>query len=789
MTVRRSERPTAHRGPRRRTLATGACNRVTSWTHTREWTPAHAAMIESEYLGSSLAPLAPSASGLALIALLVAVHGLWLAQVLLISLLLVVPGVVLLRALRVPGTAIAAFPVYIPAASLVVLIGSGLGVNWIGLLLGMTAPIRAGPLLIGLELVCFSLLASSVRAPNTVTIPWHWLSGRVNLVWPLVIPLIAAFGAMRLNDGHGSTVAFAGVVAGVALLVWAMPLASRLDPVCLAMILYAVGLAIMWSFSLRSTFVYGFDIASEYHAMNQTVVAGAWHTYHPGDAYGAMLSITLLPAELHALSAMSGLLLFKIVYPMLFALFPVAIFGLAHKVLPRCWAFIAAAFVVAQSTFAQELPALARQEIALLLFIAFVAAMLNTQLPKSVQWPLVSLFGVVMAVSHYSTTYLAIGMTLLLLLLQWAASWIRPVPRITGAVAIGFIAATASAALWYVPVTHSSSDITRFVDTLQTQGLDLLPNQSQTGNLISSYLNGNAVTPVNASRYAQLVRQEYEKGRPFVVPFPDASSPLYALHDSSPPTTVRLHPVATVLGIAELLVQQLANLLAAIGAIQIVLRRRSTSLIARQVGLFALATLSGLAIIRLSGTVASEYNQERALIQSLFFLSITLSWSMVGLGGLSRGRQKVVLTAAAAAIALMFMYTGGIISALLGGGESVNLANSGEAFERFYMTAPELASASWLGDHFTNGQLVYADEYGQLRLHAETGIANGLLTDITPMTLNQYAWIYASRTNIVDRRARGFYQQELATYVFPLRFIEKHYNIVYTDGTSEVFHR
>ena len=63
----------------------------------------------------------------------------------------------------------------------------------------------------------------------------------------------------------------------------------------LAVLLYAVGLAMMWSFSLRGQLVYGADIATEYYNAHQTVATGIWHTAHPGDAYGAMLSLTVLP--------------------------------------------------------------------------------------------------------------------------------------------------------------------------------------------------------------------------------------------------------------------------------------------------------------------------------------------------------------------------------------------------------------------------------------------------------------------------------------------------------------
>jgi hypothetical protein len=153
-------------------------------------------------------------------------------------------------------------------------------------------------------------------------------------------------------------------------------------------------------------------------------------------------------------------------------------------------------------------------------------------------------------------------------------------------------------------------------------------------------------------------------------------------------------------------------------------------------------------------------------------------------------RQAWILSTAAGCLAVVLVSTTYLAGAVLGGGTSANLANSGVAFEHFDITAPELASAQWLGNVRKPGQLVYADEYAQLPLVAATGIQNGLLLDVTPLTLNQHAWVYADRTNVTDGRAFALYNNDrLATYGFPASFLNAYYDLVYTDGSSEVFHR
>lgn len=732
------------------------------------------------------------AAALLVMTLLVPLHMWWAAQILLLPLLLTVPGLILLRALRVPGYSVLSFPVYVPCSSVVVLFGAGLGVDTVGPWVGVAEPLRTGPLLSSVILVCLGLLATSVNARTEVTIPWAAFSLSARQMWPLALPLTAAVGALRLSHGGGDAVALTALSACAAALVIGIIFSPRFSTKLLMIILYAAGLAVMWAFSLRGSFVYGFDISTEYYDLHQAVVSGVWHVVHPGDAYGALPSVTVLPAELHFLSGLPDLLVFKALYPAICALFPVAIFGIAHRILSRRWAFVAAAFIVMQGSFAQEIPAIARQEIALVFFAALIMAMLDTRIRRHSQWALVVALSLGMVLSHYSTTYVAILLIGLPILFQWLVSWFRQIPRVSGAIVVAFITALAGAVIWYGPVTHSGSGLGNFVHAVEAQGLDVLPNRaseggSLAGGLLASYLQGSTQTPLPAAKYAKAVSQFYQFK---VTPLPDAGQPRYALRGS----TLRTPPVKWRVGVAGLtlgllIIQQLANVLGAVGALLMVLRRK-VPVITRQIGLLGLATLVFLVMIRLSSTLAVAYNQERALVQALAVLAITLCWSLQGFAGLRVRRQVAVLWAATVSLAVLFFTTSGLMGAVLGGGTAVNLANRGEDFERFYMTSPELASARWLGAVVRPRQLVYADRYAQLRLFATTGIARGLIIgDVTPLTIHEHAWVYASQSNVIDQRARVLFNNHLVTYEFPANFLNANYDLVYTDGYSEVFHR
>ena len=739
---------------------------------------------------SPISPILTYGAALVLIAVLALLHRMWVAQVFLVILLLVIPGALLLRALRVPGVAVASSPVYVPAASLAVLLASGLLVDVAGPLAGVSQPLRVVPSLVGTEVACAALLAASARAPAWTAIPWGSLNrGSAWLAWPLFLPVLAGAGALRLNHGHGPGLALAAICACAAVLVWAMAAAPRLSEVTLGLVLYSIALAMMWSFSLRGELVYGFDISTEYYDMNSTLQAGIWHFAHPGDAYGAMLSITILPGQLHALAGVSGLLVLKLLYPAINALFPVAIFGLGRRILSRRWAFAAPAFIIIQSTFSQEMPALARQEIALIFFIAMFAALFDPGLARLPRWAMVSVFGLGMVVSHYSTTYFAAGLLVPMLSLPWVVPRLRNIRSVSAGVAVAFVVCLVGATIWYGTVTRSAGNVAQFVHEAAADGFDFLPNRTTGSSLLVSYLDGNTQATLSAARYQQLVDQYYERRRPFVHALPDSAQAQFELQGvAAPAAAVHLSYVHGAISLVGVLVTQMAYLLAGLSAVLATLRRK-TSQAARQLALMSAGSLVLLGLIRLSGTIANAYNQERAFVQAMAIVSVTLCWGLQGAAAWLRRRSAVLVIAAILALAVIFVNMSGLANAVLGGGTATNLADSGEDFERFYMTAPELASAAWLGRQVRPGELVYADRYAALRLTAMTGLVQGVLADITPQTLDRHAWVYASQTNVTDHSARTDFQNETVVYAFPIGFLEANFDTVYTDGSSEVFHR
>jgi uncharacterized membrane protein len=727
-------------------------------------------------------------AGLALIALLTPLHGVWAVEAVLAVLLLTVPGVALLRALRIDGEAIALHPVYVPAASMLVLFGSGLAVDLAGPLIGISEPLRAAPVLVSLLIVCVALLAASRNAPVETDIPWSSLSQPVRFAWPLLMPLLSALGALRLNNGHTGHVADLAVLIVIAVLIATFLLAPRCDDTLLVVMVFAASLAMMWSYALRGSLVYGFDISSEYYSLSQTLTAGVWHVSHPNDAYGAMLSLTILPAQLHALSGISGLMIFKLVFPVIGAFFPVAVFSLARRALDGRWAFMAAALVVMQQTFFQQLPALARQEIAMVFFGALMCAVLDFSQTLRARWTFVCLLSLGMVLAHYSTAYLAIPLLAIAAVIQWGASWFRPVPRIAGVALLACVVSTVGATLWYGSLTHSTSNMSQFVQAAEGQGLNLLPNSG--ANVVSTYLQGESNQSFTPAQYQSYIAQRYDINDQFITPLPDANAKQYALKASGNPSPAVMSQLgATLLNLADLLIQQLVNVLAAIAAAVMALRRKAP-LIARQIGLLGLAGMVILILVRVSGTVAEEYNPQRAFLQLLIVLAVGICWLFQLIGSRWARTRSLILALGVATLGLYMVGTTGVGGIFVGGGTAANLANSGNDYQEFVMTGTDLAAASWVDQNAPIGQFIYADHYAQLRLDTVAGPSRpGVFDAITPQTLDEHAWVYATNVNLRDDIVRSLVGSNVTSYGFPSRFLDSNYDVVYTNGSSEVFHQ
>ena len=123
---------------------------------------------------------------------------------------------------------------------------------------------------------------------------------------------------------------------------------------------------------------------------------------------------------------------------------------------------------------------------------------------------------------------------------------------------------------------------------------------------METYLQGEANQEMSPAQYQSYI-SELLQGKRYVHYAAAGREPAavqtQAASGPTPPVTLSLG--YSLLNLAGLLVQQLLNLLASIGALVLALRRK-LPLVARQIGLIGLAGMAILVLVRISGTIANS---------------------------------------------------------------------------------------------------------------------------------------------------------------------------------------
>jgi hypothetical protein len=742
-------------------------------------------VLEPPTAGSQLRDHLPSLVGLIVIVALLPCRSEWAASTVLVLLSLTVPGIVLLRALRIPAERIESFPLYLPAASILVLMLCGLGTDLVGPLLGVARPLHGdwtAGVTIGASLVLWLL---GLLSPRSCTVSFGGWLRHPGLIVVLALPMLAAAGALLLTNGHGDLLARISALLTVLVLSFALIRAPRLSVAQIGFVLFACALATEWAFSLRSQEVIGYDIATEFYIAQHVQALGIWHAHEPNNAYAAMLSLTVLPSVLRDLTGVSALVAYKLIYPALLALVIPGIFLIAKRFVGQRFALLAASLLLVQDYFFQVLTGVARQEIATLFFVALVFVLADSDLRAGARVRLAIALSVGLVFSHYSSTYVAItifaGATVLLLI----ASLVRRRILVPAALVASVAVLAGGAALWYVVITDSANELSSLVYTVEHQGLNLLPDSG--GGILKSYLSGNVGRVATPAQFEAAAVRNYRQTAPYVDPLADSFDARYALRPAFVPTPKLVAPaISRAVGELYTAFSELLLALAVLGSIGMVLRganRRS-----RLFGVLALSTVAFLVVIRFSGTVADFYNQSRALSQSLIIIAVPAAWAAeAAFRRLSPAPLRTIAWGlVAVGMGVVMAEQVGLLDVVLGGGTSFNLSQAGEDFERQYMTPAGLAGARWVEVEGGAG-IIQSDRYGQLRIQAADG--RTVLTNLTPETTDRNAWVYGYRTNVVLGRARGAVGNISSIYRWPERFLSQNFDIVFDDHDSKVYHR
>ena len=611
--------------------------------------------------------------------------------------------------------------------------------------------------------------------------------------WAAVLsvpPLLALVAVNLLNAGRGVVLAdiVGALVVAMAIAAVVVPQKSWCPPRIL--LLASALLTATWQGTFRGGWLAGFDVQHEFYVGTLAINQAQFPLHHYVDPYGGMLSLTVWPAALHALTGITLRTTLGLVPSVFLALTLLVTWSaLRDRLAPRVAASLCALFIVGSSPLLQELPQVTRQCYALFFFSLLVLAIVPGRLATPTARTLAIASGVGLALTHYSTAYLAAGAVIVGCALESLVKTPRATRILTYPVSAVIVGA---AVVWGAVVAKTGTSISQLARSIRTDGLQLLPG---TGSILSRWLSGASVSQLvnanvifNADVNLRTGRYSFMHVVPQALNYQLVNAPAAASHGVSV-----LGPALSAGSNTLSQLVLLASLVSVVLCCWWCWRRDRALAGVAGVGLFFVVA-AGLA--RFSQTLGVDFGPSRVKAQAYLIFVVTVAVVCSTDAVTSRAkrllasvrRRELAAGVVAIAVGIAVLTSTGLVSLLEVHQQlPAPYSSSGEQVARL-LTPADLAAAQWVSLNRTPKEFVQADRVGALALD-DYGFNDRLnfFTSLDPYIVDNSAWLFAYRTNVVLGSARGGNNAQTGVFVFPAAYFSSMRPTLYTSGTDLVY--
>jgi uncharacterized membrane protein len=344
-----------------------------------------------------------------------------LRQVVAFIFVTLVPGVLILRILKVHSISFLEGLVYSVGLSLAFTMFMGTFINIALPPLGIPQPISTIPVTTALSMGMPILMAIAYWRDRDY-VP-EKKTNRAKLSLPALLTLVlmlvlTILGACLINVFQNNIILIACLL-GMAAIVGVIAFGKFIDSSLYPVAVFVISLGLLYQTTLISPYPIGSDIYLEHHYYQQVIDSGRWDFTVPTTVNSCM-SLTLLVPVYSLMLHVDGVWIFKTVYPLLFSLMPLTLFQIFRQQIGDRKAFLSIFFFVAVPTYSLEMIALCRQQIAELFLALLMLVLVSNKLSSFSKIFMACVFALSMAVSHYALGFIGfifLGLFLPLLLI------------------------------------------------------------------------------------------------------------------------------------------------------------------------------------------------------------------------------------------------------------------------------------------------------------------------------------------------------------------------------------
>ena len=318
-----------------------------------------------------------------------------------------IPGIIILRVLKLHKLSNIETLLYTVGLSIGTLMFTGLFMNMVYPLFGISGPISLLPLIITISVIVLVLcILSYVRDKDFSDPSFIDVGGILSppVLFLCLVPFLAILGTYFVNFYHNNILLMLMIVV-IALIVLLIAFDKFIPKNLYPLAVFVIAISLLYHNSLISMYLWGWDIYYELYLTNLVKMNSIWDSTMYGSC-NAMLSLVMLAPIYSIISDMSITWVFKIIYPLLFSIVPLGLYHVFQKQTNDKIAFLSCFFFVSLFTFYSQMLSLARQEIAELFLVLLILLMIDKNIDKIKRSFLLIVFGFSLAVSHYGLSYI-----------------------------------------------------------------------------------------------------------------------------------------------------------------------------------------------------------------------------------------------------------------------------------------------------------------------------------------------------------------------------------------------
>lgn len=326
--------------------------------------------------------------------------------------LIFIPGLLILKILKVQKSSAIETILYSVGLSLSFLMFTGLLMNTLYPLIGIAKPLSKEYLIITIILLISFLIFmcyikerdfSAIHSFEIKDFPTNYV------LFSLLIPFLSVFGAYSVlfYDNNILLLFLLVLISIIPIFVAFDKIPSKIYP----LLIFVIAISLLYHKTLSSMYIQGCDLHIEYYFASIVKLNSYWNPLILHNCNCVLTNVILAPI-FSQISALSLTWIFKIIYPLLFSLVPVALYQVYREQTNDKIAFFASFFFMSFFVFYDIMALLsnAKQMMAEFFFVLLMLLMVNKHMSDIKRVILVIIFAFSLIVAHYGTSYIFIIM-------------------------------------------------------------------------------------------------------------------------------------------------------------------------------------------------------------------------------------------------------------------------------------------------------------------------------------------------------------------------------------------